>query len=616
MSANRRTGDAQEQAPELAGLAEDAQKACDAIAAVVGLEVEIVDKNLLRIAGTGKYRLRVGHSLEHEGAVYRQVLRTGQGTIVTRPGLEPICGLCSKYGSCDEKAELSAPIAVEGDIVGVIGLVCFDQSQRARLLDRLECHKNFIEHMAGLLASKIREHALLEQERRAAQEVAALLDRMADPVLAVDQNGRLVHYNVPAGRLLNIPDGDGFSAAQREKRMVCSTEELGFLESTLRTKEGFEEKEMFLSFGGVEKPYLVSATPLASGGLIYGAMAVIRPLGELHRWAYNLTNAVKVFTLNDIIGESPAIQLIKEKALKVAGGKSNILITGESGAGKELLARGIHNASGRADRPFVAVNCAAIPDTLLESELFGYEEGAFTGARKGGKPGKFELADGGTIFLDEIGEMPIHLQAKLLRVLEGWEVERVGGTRSRPIDVRLMAASNQDLEGKIACREFREDLYFRLNVIPLQVPPLRDREGDTPLLARYFIRKHAALLNKKIEGMEPSVARLFESYWWPGNVRELENTIEHAANIESTSIIHERSLPETIRTRASSVSRKLRGHAGIDDMEARLIEKTLGRYGYSYRGKQQAARELGIGIATLYRKMARYGIPGVHAAKR
>jgi transcriptional regulator with PAS, ATPase and Fis domain len=344
-------------------------------------------------------------------------------------------------------------------------------------------------------------------------------------------------------------------------------------------------------------------------------MAVIRPLGELHRWAYNLTNAVKVFSLNDIIGESPAIQLVKEKALKVAGSKSSILITGESGTGKELLARGIHNASARADGPFVAVNCAAIPDTLLESELFGYEEGAFTGARKGGKPGKFELADGGTIFLDEIAEMSIHLQAKLLRVLEGWEVERVGGTRPRPVDVRLMSATNQDLTEKIACREFREDLYFRLNVIPLRVPPLRDRAGDIPLLAMHFVRKHAALLGKEIERIDPEVAELLETYEWPGNVRELENAIEYAVNLEGTSTIHERSLPETIRARASSLPKGSCDSGGIDDMEARLIVEALSRHGYNYSGKQEAARELGIGIATLYRKMARYGIPGVRGAR-
>jgi transcriptional regulator with PAS, ATPase and Fis domain len=595
----------------LASIAKDAQKVCDAIAAVIGLEVEVVDKDLLRIAGTGKYRLRVGHSLEHEGVAYRQVLRTGQGTIVTRPGMEPICGLCPKYGSCDEKAELSAPIAVEDDVVGVIGLLCFDESQRERLLSRLESHQDFIEHMAGLLASKVREHALLEQERRAAQEVAALLDQMTDPVLAIDQRGKVIHCNVPAARLLNLPTRDGSSDGEREKHTAVSVEGLEFLDRVLKTRTGFDDKEMFLRFGGVEKPYLVSATPLASGGLIYGVMAVIRPLGELHRWAYNLTHAVKVFSLNDIIGESPAIQLVKEKALKVAGSKSSILIMGESGTGKELLARGIHNASPRADGPFVAVNCAAIPDTLLESELFGYEEGAFTGARKGGKPGKFELADGGTIFLDEIAEMSIHLQAKLLRVLEGWEVERVGGTRPRPVDVRLMSATNQDLAEKIACREFRGDLYFRLNVIPLRVPPLRDRAGDIPLLAMHFVRKHAALLGKEIERIDPDVSELLEIYEWPGNVRELENAIEYAVNLEGTSSIHERSLPETIRARASSLPKGSRDSGGIDDMEARLIVEALTRHGLSYRGKQEAARELGIGIATLYRKMARYGIPGI-----
>lgn len=444
-----------------------------------------------------------------------------------------------------------------------------------------------------------------------------LLDRMADPVVAVDQNGRLVHYNLLAGRLLGIAsDRKRDCPGQVARQIDCRVEGLGFLERVLATEEGFDEREMFLDFGGGEKPYLVSAEVLKSEGGIHGAMAVIRPLGELHRWAYDLTHAVGTFGLDEIIGQSRAIQSLKEKAFKVATSKSTVLVLGESGTGKELLARGIHYASSRADKPFVVVNCAAIPDTLLESELFGYEEGAFTGARKRGKPGKFELADGGTLFLDEIGDMPLHLQGKLLRVLQGREVERLGGTRLRPVDVRVIAATNQDLEEKIAGKKFREDLYFRLNVIPLRVPPLRERDGDVLLLARHFVEKHAHLLKKDLRSLAPEVCRLLESYHWPGNVRELENTIEYAANLETTAIIQTQSLPEAILYGGPGLSKQPDACTSLADMEAQLIRDVMRRYGWSHRGKQAAARELGIGIATLYRKLASYRITQAEASKR
>lgn len=228
-----------------------------------------------------------------------------------------------------------------------------------------------------------------------------------------------------------------------------------------------------------------------------------------------------------IIGQSPAIQPLYAILDRVADTPTTVLVTGESGTGKELVARALHESSSRRDKPFIKVNCAAIPKDLMESELFGYEKGAFTGA-VASKPGRFELATGGTLFLDEIGTIPIEMQVKLLRAIQESEFERVGGIKTLRVDVRLVAATNSDLKKQIATGTFREDLYYRLNVVPIHLPPLRDRDNDTLLLARHFIAKFDARLGKQVEGFEPDAERALLTYPWPGNIRELENVIERA----------------------------------------------------------------------------------------
>jgi len=247
------------------------------------------------------------------------------------------------------------------------------------------------------------------------------------------------------------------------------------------------------------------------------------------------------------------------------------------------------------------VSCAAIPATLLESELFGYEEGAFTGARKGGKPGKFEMAHGGTIFLDEIGDMPLDFQVKLLHVIENKSIARIGGVSFRDVDVRIIAATNRDLEELIKEGKFREDLFYRINVIPFILPGLRDRKDDIILLMHHFLDYYSVRLNKKIKGFEEEAREALLAYPWPGNVRELENAIEYAINIESGTQISKSSLPEKI-TRYYSRSDSI-GIEDISSLEQKAIKAALQKYGYSTRGKEKAASALGISRATLYRKL-------------
>ncbi|MEN6382922.1 MAG: sigma 54-interacting transcriptional regulator, partial [Rectinema sp.] len=287
-------------------------------------------------------------------------------------------------------------------------------------------------------------------------------------------------------------------------------------------------------------------------------------------------------------------------------------ITGESGTGKELFAQAIHNSSARCTGPFVRINCAALPDNLLESELFGYEEGAFTGARKGGKPGKFDLAKGGTIFLDEIGDMPLTMQTKLLSVLQERVVERIGGTNPIPIDVRVIAATNRDLEKMVAEQTFREDLYYRLNVVRLDIPSLRERLEDIPILVEDLIQRLNCHLRTNIHGISPPALDLLQSYRWPGNVRELENHLERAINLchmkQQTCLTVEH-FPSLSSSKFSKIEILDNGQTALPDLldgiEEQLLKKALQE---SDGNKAKTAKILGIHSSALYRKLKKYDL--------
>jgi len=314
------------------------------------------------------------------------------------------------------------------------------------------------------------------------------------------------------------------------------------------------------------------------------------------------------YTLNSIIGDHPAMEDLKSKIQKVAKSPSAVLITGETGTGKELFARAIHFSSHRQHKPFMPINCAAIPESLLESELFGYEEGAFSGAKRKGKSGLFELANGGTLFLDEIGDMPLHLQAKLLRVLQDHQIRRIGGSKFIHLDVRIVAATNQNIEKQIAEDKFRSDLYYRLNIINLSIPPLRERFSDIEYLANYFLKKYAFEFHMDFFGFGEGIMNIFRQYDWPGNVRELENTIEYMVNIEESKYLTYSSLPEKLKSLSILPSLSLQDQ--IDSYERKIIIDALERHGYDLSGKEKTAQELSIGLRTLYRKVEKLEIEG------
>ncbi|SES21275.1 sigma 54-interacting transcriptional regulator [Salipaludibacillus aurantiacus] len=331
-------------------------------------------------------------------------------------------------------------------------------------------------------------------------------------------------------------------------------------------------------------------------------MAKLEKELDNYKGEWQETNRAK-YQFNQLIGKSESWLKAKNLAQKAAGTDSNVLLLGESGTGKELFAHAIHNASPRSPGPFVKVNCAAIPSDLIESELFGYVEGSFTGAKRGGKKGKFEAADGGTIFLDEIGELPIHMQVKLLRVLQEREVEKVGANAAKPIDIRVVAATNRSLEKMIQSGDFRLDLFYRLNVFSIQIPSLRTRKEDIEALVPYFLKKLSARLGKEVSVIDNRAMAALLHYEWPGNTRELENVIERTVNVvDSYETITDKHLPEKITGMKAAEEPKTLAEQ-LREAEKKAIFETLQ---YTNGNKSKAAKLLGISRTALYEKISKY----------
>jgi transcriptional regulator with PAS, ATPase and Fis domain len=368
--------------------------------------------------------------------------------------------------------------------------------------------------------------------------------------------------------------------------------------------------------------YIVHRIPIQQDGKVVGAIGKImyRQLNEVSELFKKLQKAENKanyyhseyqkaesarFTWDHILSKDTNMERLKKSAIKAAKGRSTVLIRGESGTGKELFAHAVHNSSARKEGKFVVVNCAAIPEDLLESEFFGYEDGAFTGARNKGKIGKFDLANGGTLFLDEIGDMSLNLQAKLLRVLQEREFYRVGGTKRIQVDVRIIAATNRNLEEMVKEGTFREDLYYRLNVISFHIPPLRERVGDIHLLIGKMMTELNAALNTSITGMDQQARAVLETYHWPGNVRELRNVMERAMTFAEHGKIQLEDLPEYMvgKRREKHVPSYLPEVKMAENAERNAIENALEK---TNGNKAKAARILGISRSGLYEKIKKY----------
>jgi len=585
------------------------QDLVEAIAAALAIEVEIVDHELTVVAGSGFYKKKIGQKEElgllESDYLYARTLRSGESFVVQDPVSDPEYDPSSLKGTTPELAEVCSPIMIGDRVIGVIGLVAFNPVQKDNLMSKPEAVLSFLQHLSRFLAAKVAESEAVERLTRLSNELATILETIHEGALAIDARGIVTHCNTTAEKLLKLKRGQ--IIGRKLEEFWADTPAL----QVLRTgSEYIEKEEIYLGKDKNRMHFIVSVRPIPGHEKPDGAVVSFRDIAEARRLIYDLSATVMDYTFDDIIGESRAIRQVKEQALRVAGGNSTILITGESGTGKEIFARAIHQASARVEGPFITINCGAIPETLLESELFGYEGGAFTGAKKEGKVGKFELANEGTIFLDEIGEMPLHLQVKLLHVLQNREVERVGGNNKIPVDVRIIAASNRDLEKMMNEGNFRKDLYFRLSVIPLHIPPLKERREDIPALVQCCLDKYGPMLSKKFSSVEPDTMDCLLQYHWPGNVRELENAVEYAVNMASGTTINLLSLPPRIRESQAERGQKfvMPLKERVRDYERIIIQEYLDLYGNSYEGKNTIAEKLEISRATLYRKLSELGL--------
>lgn len=583
------------------------QQMVDAISAVIDFDVAIIDDSISLVAGSGKYKNRIGYNYG-KGSITQKLLSDDafanqDFVLVQTPHFNDICKDCETRSDCDINAALICSINYSKKVVGTLSLFATNESQSetiVRKIDKLSC---FLTKISALISSKIGEKEMHEQASFMDNKFTTVINSVNEGVVAFDEDGVITQCNKSGPKMLkkDLPQVLGQHITSIFPNLPKDISILEKNASNFELSCNENGKSHKTSFSGTMISFDQSSG--RKGGLIS-----FRCVAKVHNVILKNNGQPGTLVFDNIQGSSKAILDIKERMKRVAFTDSTILLYGESGTGKELFAQAVHNESHRGNGPFIPINCGAIPELLLESELFGYEEGAFTGAKRGGKPGKFELAHGGTIFLDEIGDMPLHLQVKLLRVLQEKKFERVGGVNSIWTDIRLVAATNRNLEEMIKLGQFRNDLYYRLSVIPFIIPPLRERDNDILTLARYFLEKFNTILRKDIEGFDRVVEQIIEGYGWPGNVRELENAIEYAVNIETDPVITVRRFPPRIVDAVLRVNLGDQRVETLENLERDAIIRALRHYGMNTVGKEKVARALGISLATLYRKMKEFEI--------
>lgn len=441
-----------------------------------------------------------------------------------------------------------------------------------------------------------------------------VLKAASDGIIITDRYGEIVQINPSAAKLFVKKEQQ-----IRGNSLLEFMNKENVIKDMLNTGKSYRESKLILKAVNDNAMHCLSSGMPIKDDLdnITGGVVLLKPLNKTNRNVSSFNGIQATVQFEDIIGENVAFKKTIELGKIAAGSISNVLLQGESGTGKEVFARSIHSRSLRRDRPFVAVNCGAIPKDLIGSELFGYEGGAFTGAKQGGKAGKFELASGGTIFLDEIGDMPREQQVALLRVLQDKQITRIGGEKPIEVDVRIICATNKNLRLEAAEGNFREDLYYRLNVISIKLPPLRERQEDIPLLFALFVEKFCKQLGRGLPNIDSKVISYFRQYDWPGNVRELQNIAERIVNFSNGQSIGLEHLPEEILSPHQVEMSRAVSFLGADASDKQKIRELLdknerreivGRLLAANGNLSQTARDMGISRNTLYKKIKRLNI--------
>ncbi|HFU2260601.1 TPA: sigma 54-interacting transcriptional regulator [Escherichia coli] len=564
------------------------------LASVLQLEVEIVDENLCRVAGTGAYGKFLGRQLSGNSRLLRHVLETKTEKVATQSRFDPLCEGCDSKENCREKAFLGTPVILQDRCVGVISLIAVTHEQQEHISDNLREFSDYVRHISTIFVSK-----LLEDQGpgdNISKIFATMIDNMDQGVLVVDDENRVQFVNQTALKTLGVVQNNIIGKPIRFRPL---TFESNFTHGHMQHIVSWDDKSELI-IGQLHN--------------IQGRQLFLMAFHQSHT-SFSVANAPDEPHIEQLVGECRVMRQLKRLISRIAPSPSSVMVVGESGTGKEVVARAIHKLSGRRNKPFIAINCAAIPEQLLESELFGYVKGAFTGASANGKTGLIQAANTGTLFLDEIGDMPLMLQAKLLRAIEAREILPIGASSPIQVDIRIISATNQNLAQFIAEGKFREDLFYRLNVIPITLPPLRERQEDIELLVHYFLHLHTRRLGSVYPGIAPDVVEILRKHRWPGNLRELSNLMEYLVNVvPSGEVIDSTLLPPNLlnngTTEQSDVTEVSEAHLALDDaggtaleeMEKQMIREALSRH----NSKKEVADELGIGIATLYRKIKKY----------
>jgi PAS domain S-box-containing protein len=484
-----------------------------------------------------------------------------------------------------------------GNIIGAVNM-----SGNYRLL-----HKHTLGMVVGI--SNAIESALVTEKKvyelsTTNRFLKTIIESINDGLVILDKEGKITHLNSIAGGILGKepPDAIGEPINKLIKTNFS-------LFDILNNRKGYLEKEITITpFGSKESFQYLLTEKLVEDyeGKSQGIMALFKEMRKVHRLVGGIIGAKARFNFSDIIGNNKKLKRAVNLAKTASVSSCKILIQGESGTGKEIFAQAIHNNSNRRDKPFIAINCAAIPRDLVESELFGYEEGAFTGAKRGGRPGKFELAEGGTLFLDEIESMPLESQPKLLRVIESNQLMRIGGNKIITTDTRIISSTNQDLLLTVKKGNFREDLLYRINTVTVDIPPLRERKDDIPILTKYICNKIGSRLGKNKIKIYKQALKSLCNYNWPGNIRELENVLESAILLSKENIIKINDIPESVKcfkTYNLNIEQIEKKDNFLVDIEKEVILKAL----KEAKGNiSKASKVLGIDRSTLYRKMKRY----------
>lgn len=559
-----------------------------------GFVVILADPNMciLKVVGDPESLAWADNAYLVEGSMWSEdLVGTNAGALslaLAKPisvyGYEHFC-LFSHVAACS-----CSPIIDQGKLIGSLGMVA--------------PYNKVSNHTLGMVVAAtkhIKSKIAMEKAKRYHE---VIMESMAEGLFTLDLSGNITYMNENCARIFKFQKQS--VVGRNIYDLLGHKSENHYFINKITQGRTTTDENFTLAIGRETIHCNVTCNPLKNlDSADGGAVVIVRESHRINRLVRNYIGGGAKVTFDDIIGKDPRFAQVLKTAKAAASSSSNVLLLGESGTGKDIIAQAMHNAGPRKNNSYLAINCAALPRDLIASELFGYEDGAFTGARKGGNVGKFELADQGTIFLDEIGDMPLDLQASLLRVLEEKKVMRLGGVKLVPVNVRVIAATNKDLEQEIERNRFRRDLFYRLGVIKITIPPLRERPDDILPLAQVFIEKTCKRFNKPIMTLAPDVIDAFLAYDWPGNVREMQNVIEGSIQLASDNVITYDLVSEYFAPKNLASQPVIEKTTNVAAIEKQMILDCLTKYKYN---KTEAAKALGMSRRTLYRRLSEYNI--------